>query len=149
VKVSAALNGTGAVITVDDSGSGIDATLADKVFEPFFTTKSKGTGLGLAIVRRLVEAHGGTISIENRVGPGARVTVRLPTEHSSDVSAPEPTSALAKSSAQGGADAGTLEEEKDGRDRRQGRASEEWGAGQGDVASGVAPGTPPGGGQGP
>ena len=47
-----------AVITVEDSGPGLDKAVADMVFEPFFTTKHSGTGLGLAIVRRMTEAHG-------------------------------------------------------------------------------------------
>ncbi|HUC37172.1 MAG TPA: ATP-binding protein [Acidimicrobiales bacterium] len=79
VSVRSATNGTGAVIVVEDTGPGLDEAVADRMFEPFFTTKSSGTGLGLAIVRRLVEAHGGQISIENRRPEhGARVTVRLP-----------------------------------------------------------------------
>jgi len=71
-------NGASAVMVVEDSGPGVDAELAERIFEPFFTTKSSGTGLGLAIVRRLVEGHGGEISIENGSECGARVIVRLP-----------------------------------------------------------------------
>jgi two-component system sensor histidine kinase HydH len=48
------------------------------VFEPFFTTKNSGTGLGLAIVQRLVQGHGGRITLENTEGGGARATVVLP-----------------------------------------------------------------------
>lgn len=46
-----------------DGGSGVPKDLADNIFEPFFTTKPKGTGLGLAITRKIVEAHGGEISL--------------------------------------------------------------------------------------
>jgi two-component system sensor histidine kinase AtoS len=49
-----------------------------RIFEPFFTTKNSGTGLGLAIVQRLVQAHGGQISLENAGTGGVRATVVLP-----------------------------------------------------------------------
>jgi signal transduction histidine kinase len=68
----------GAHLTIEDSGSGIDEAVADRVFEPFFTTKYNGTGLGLAIVQRLVIAHGGHIDFENVPTGGARVTLSLP-----------------------------------------------------------------------
>jgi signal transduction histidine kinase len=66
------------VLTVADSGAGVDAATIDRVFDPFFTTKASGTGLGLAIVSRIVEAHGGDVSLENGRAGGAVVTVRLP-----------------------------------------------------------------------
>ena len=56
---------------------GFDPAVVERVFDPFFTTKAEGTGLGLAIVQRLVEAHGGTITVENVASGGARVEVRL------------------------------------------------------------------------
>jgi len=85
LRIGARIEGDAAVITVEDSGEGIDPTLAERFFEPFFTTRSDGTGLGLAIVRRLTEAHGGQISIENRSSGGAVVTVRLPIEPSREL----------------------------------------------------------------
>jgi two-component system sensor histidine kinase AtoS len=67
-------------ITVDisDTGKGIDAAIRDKIFQPFFTTKSKGTGLGLAISKRLIEEHGGKISIEGNKGGGSTFRISLP-----------------------------------------------------------------------
>ncbi len=66
------------VLTVTDTGDGMDEQLMSKVFEPFFTTRAQGTGLGLAIVQRLVEQQGGTIGVRSTPGGGARFTVRLP-----------------------------------------------------------------------
>jgi signal transduction histidine kinase len=79
VRIVGHMNGSGAQLCVEDDGPGIDGALSDRVFEPFFTTKSDGTGLGLAIVRRLVEAHDGDVTLENRTeGRGARVVLRIP-----------------------------------------------------------------------
>ena len=69
-----------AELTVADSGSGVDPAVLDRIFDPFFTTKATGTGLGLAIVSRIVEAHGGRVTFENRGRGGAIITVRLPLE---------------------------------------------------------------------
>lgn len=78
VSVGAACTNGHAVFTVEDTGSGIHDGNMPRVFEPFFTTKDSGTGLGLAIVQRLVEAHGGEISLENASTGGVRATVVLP-----------------------------------------------------------------------
>ena len=67
-------------INVDDEGKGLPDT--SNLFVPFFTTKPNGSGIGLALSRQIAEAHGGTISLENRVaGAGCRATLRLPTVH--------------------------------------------------------------------
>jgi signal transduction histidine kinase len=73
-------------VTIEDNGPGIPAELVEKIFDPFFTTKHTGTGLGLAIVHRIIEAHAGQISAENRKPPerGARFRIVLPNqEHAS------------------------------------------------------------------
>ncbi len=80
LRIAARTEGNAAIITVEDSGEGVDQELVERFFEPFFTTRSEGTGLGLAIVRRLTEGHGGEISIQNGESGGAIVTVRLPIE---------------------------------------------------------------------
>jgi signal transduction histidine kinase len=49
-----------------------------KVFDPFFTTKAHGTGLGLAMVHSTISDHGGTISVDSKVGQGTTFAVRLP-----------------------------------------------------------------------
>jgi nitrogen fixation/metabolism regulation signal transduction histidine kinase len=64
-------------LTVEDNGAGFDAQLLERLFEPYVTTKTKGTGLGLAIVKKIVEEHGGIITLEN-TGAGALVRVQFP-----------------------------------------------------------------------
>jgi signal transduction histidine kinase len=66
------------LIGVTDTGSGITAENQRRIFEPYFTTKAKGTGLGLAISRRIIEAHGGTITAANEPGGGCRFEIALP-----------------------------------------------------------------------
>jgi signal transduction histidine kinase len=58
------------VLTLTDSGGGIDPHHLAEVFDPFFTTKPAGTGLGLAIVRKLVEQHGGRVELSPTPGGG-------------------------------------------------------------------------------
>jgi len=67
-------------IEVSDNGKGIPTEALPKIFDPFFTTKEigKGTGLGLSIAYKIVEAHGGRITVESKPGVGTRFTVRLP-----------------------------------------------------------------------
>src|SRR5215469_12628471 len=65
-------------IDVTDDGPGIPPEQQPNIFVPFFTTKQKGTGLGLAICQRLVKSHGGSISVQSKVGEGSTFVVRLP-----------------------------------------------------------------------
>jgi len=68
-------------IEVSDSGPGFPEDELDKVFEPYVTTKQKGTGLGLAIVKKLIEEHGGDVSVpKSRNEDGACVRILLPVE---------------------------------------------------------------------
>ena len=66
------------LITVADTGTGLTAENQRRIFEPYFTTKAKGTGLGLAISRRIIEAHGGTITVFSEAGQGCRFQICLP-----------------------------------------------------------------------
>jgi PAS domain S-box-containing protein len=68
------------VLTVSDTGCGMDAAVLARIFEPFFTTKDKnrGTGLGLATAYGIVREHGGWIEVESAVGKGATFRVFFP-----------------------------------------------------------------------
>ena len=65
-------------LRVEDNGAGFPESVLTRAFEPYMTTKAKGTGLGLAIVKKIVEEHGGHITIENNTSGGARVNISLP-----------------------------------------------------------------------
>jgi two-component system sensor histidine kinase AtoS len=65
-------------IEIADTGVGIPQEYLDRVFDPFFTTKEGGTGLGLSVTYRIVQVHGGRITVESREGKGARFTISLP-----------------------------------------------------------------------
>jgi signal transduction histidine kinase len=64
VWVDVRRDGARAVLRVRDEGPGVPADLRARIFEALFTTKAKGTGLGLALCRRIVDAHGGTLTLE-------------------------------------------------------------------------------------
>ena len=73
-----ALPGGAAQITVTDAGPGIAPELRERVFDPFYTTKVRGTGLGLPVARQVVGSHGGTLTVEDGPGTGARFVLKLP-----------------------------------------------------------------------
>ncbi|MHB0875779.1 MAG: ATP-binding protein [Anaerolineae bacterium] len=81
VRLSAGVSGQELMIAVADRGPGIPPEDIERVFEKFYCaagTGKPGTGLGLSIARALVEAHGGSLTAENRSNGGARFTMRLP-----------------------------------------------------------------------
>jgi heavy metal sensor kinase len=88
--------GTEAVLEVRDTGSGIAAVHLPHIFERFYRADSSrsrdggGAGLGLAISREIVEAHGGTIAVQSRVGAGSTFTVTLPLPPETAQPRPEP-----------------------------------------------------------
>ena len=65
---------------ITDTGPGIAPEVMEQIFEPYFSTKETGIGLGLALTRKLIEDHGGQITVSSETGAGATFTVTLPRE---------------------------------------------------------------------
>lgn len=63
-----------------DTGHGIGSESLEHLFEPYYTTKEKGTGLGLALTKKLIEDHGGQVTVESEMGIGTTFTITLPRE---------------------------------------------------------------------
>jgi len=87
LRVSAAANAEHIDLAVSDTGTGITPENLRNIFRPFFTTKTgrdrpagsnSGSGVGLAFCRRIVDAHGGEITVQSQIGQGSTFTVRLP-----------------------------------------------------------------------
>jgi len=78
IVIASGAEGGTVQLTVTDNGSGFSEQVMQRAFEPYVTTKPKGTGLGLAIVKKIVEEHGGTVTIANAAPRGARVAIQLP-----------------------------------------------------------------------
>jgi signal transduction histidine kinase len=71
-------SGTRVSVEFQDTGKGMDESVAGHVFDPFFTTKPSGTGLGLSISHELIRAHGGDIRIDSAEGRGTNVRITIP-----------------------------------------------------------------------
>jgi signal transduction histidine kinase len=67
-----------ALVDVSDTGPGMSEEQIKKIFEPFYTTKANGSGLGLPATRKIIEAHGGEISVQSAPGRGTNFRIRLP-----------------------------------------------------------------------
>ncbi|TLD42852.1 MAG: Nitrogen regulation protein NtrY [Candidatus Jettenia ecosi] len=65
-------------IDITDTGSGISKGILDKIFQVYFSTKKTGTGLGLPTTKRIIEEHGGAISVQSEEGKGTNFSMRLP-----------------------------------------------------------------------
>ena len=87
-----------AMISVTDTGSGMDAETQRRVFEPFFTTKAvgRGTGLGLPMVYSTVQAYGGAVELDSTVGVGTRISMYLPADASATEAPRRPSQPLAQ-----------------------------------------------------
>jgi two-component system NtrC family sensor kinase len=68
------------IISVSDTGKGIEKEILTKIFDPFFTTKpvGEGTGLGLSITFGIVERHGGKLNVHSAIGKGTTFSLKLP-----------------------------------------------------------------------
>ncbi|KAA3613025.1 MAG: HAMP domain-containing protein [Calditrichaeota bacterium] len=77
VRIELAKKENGVEIFVSDQGEGISSENVKKIFEPYFSTKRSGVGLGLAIVKKIIEEHGGKISVESDLGEGTVFKISL------------------------------------------------------------------------
>jgi signal transduction histidine kinase len=75
------------LVTVKDSGPGIDPNTLDKIFDPFYTTKPGGMGMGLSISRSILQAHGGRLWAAAKDGPGTIFHFSLPKYHDEESNA--------------------------------------------------------------
>jgi C4-dicarboxylate-specific signal transduction histidine kinase len=68
----------GVLVNVEDSGTGIDSEVLDRIFDPMFTTKAQGMGLGLSICRSIVEGRGGRLRVSPNPAGGSIFRFNLP-----------------------------------------------------------------------
>jgi two-component system sensor histidine kinase HydH len=80
LRVATQADGQRVRLTVSDTGMGMSSEQLKQVFEPFYTTKSQGLGLGMAYAQKIVEQHGGTVSIESHPGAGTTIAIEIPAE---------------------------------------------------------------------
>lgn len=82
IRLSTRVEGSQAIVVVEDNGCGIPADVLPKIFDPFFTTKriGEGTGLGLSIAYKIIAEHRGRIDVHSVVGQGTRFTITLPVD---------------------------------------------------------------------
>jgi signal transduction histidine kinase len=78
VTLACAKNGSEVIVSVRDTGAGIDPEALAKIWTPFYTTKQSGTGLGLAFVRDIAHDHGARLSVDSAPGRGTTFTLALP-----------------------------------------------------------------------
>jgi len=78
IRIDAESSPDAVTIAISDNGCGIAREALHKVFSPFFSTKEKGTGLGLAVAAKIVESHGGALTVDSEPGNGSTFSIRLP-----------------------------------------------------------------------
>jgi len=78
LSISIAHTGEALLLEIADTGHGISEEEVKKIFEPFYTTKEQGLGLGMPYAKKIIEQHGGTISLNSRPGEGTTISIALP-----------------------------------------------------------------------
>jgi signal transduction histidine kinase len=78
LTIQATAEPPGVSLSLIDTGKGMPPEVLARAFKPFYTTRQDGTGLGLATARKIIEAHGGTITAQSEPGRGSKFTIRLP-----------------------------------------------------------------------
>lgn len=81
VAITASSDDNDVVVSIRDTGAGMERDEVSRMFDPFFTTKSGGHGLGMMIVMRILRAHGARIDVDSAPGRGTTVTLRFPRIH--------------------------------------------------------------------
>ncbi len=84
-----------AIVSIEDNGPGVRPEDKDRIFDLFYSTRGGGTGLGLPIAARILEAHGGSITVESEPGKGARFILKLPRRHAAGAATAGSATALA------------------------------------------------------
>lgn len=80
------LDGNQVLLTITDTGIGMDEQTLQKIFEPYFTTKATGTGLGLTVVYKIMKEHKGDVTVQSRLGEGSQFTFSFPVPKSQRLS---------------------------------------------------------------
>jgi len=78
IIVKTDLQAPNAIITISDTGKGIDAEKLDRIFDAYYTSRRGGSGLGLPTARKIIEAHKGSISVNSDPGKGTSFSISLP-----------------------------------------------------------------------
>ena len=78
IKVGLRTEGELGVLTISDSGVGMNDEVREKLFTPFFTTKEDGTGLGLVTSKKIIDAHNGQLLVDSEPGRGTQFSISLP-----------------------------------------------------------------------
>jgi signal transduction histidine kinase len=78
IGIATSVSSDGFAIEVSDTGCGIEPDDLERIFTPFYSSRPAGTGLGLSLVRKIVDLHGGRISVRSTPGAGTTITVHLP-----------------------------------------------------------------------
>jgi signal transduction histidine kinase len=80
LTIAAEQNNESVRLKITDTGTGIGEEEAKKILEPFYTTKAQGLGLGMPYAKKIIDQHGGTITLNSRLGEGTTIAITLPAE---------------------------------------------------------------------